>query len=308
MRNFLIRLSIFLAPVFLYGLAAALLMPTLLSWKNGPSTTTQITTSFKQSIERPYDLYIFGNSRMYRGIDPDCFAMKAYNFSHDSDSFNQIYYKLLYLLDHTQDFDYIVLGMDFFQFSFKSEIRNYAYSSVLGDDYMSDFESGKMESHLRHYFDNMNPKKLLSIRAKVKAPILKKNGHLITFEAATEQDSIERDIRRLKFQMQYFNKVISLCKRERIVVFMTMLPTRKNELASYTAAEMAEFRSYISRVVEDQNVFLLDYTNAAGYTIKDYTDVSHFNEQGARKFSSKLNDTIQKLIVARNLPPVLHRK
>ena len=100
MKKFFNQLFLFSIPTIIYFVLAIFLMPTLLSIQNGPSTKQQISTSFRNALKQDYDILILGNSRTYRGINPDLLAMKCYNFSHDNDSYNQSYYKLLYLIKH----------------------------------------------------------------------------------------------------------------------------------------------------------------------------------------------------------------
>ncbi|WP_461488949.1 hypothetical protein, partial [Pontibacter sp. HJ8] len=64
----------------------------------GPTTKAQIEQSFENALRKDYDMLILGNSRIYRGINPEKFSTNAYNFAHDDDSYNQMYYKLKYVL------------------------------------------------------------------------------------------------------------------------------------------------------------------------------------------------------------------
>lgn len=45
----------------------------------------------------------------------DTFTLvNSYNVAHDNDSYSQMYYKLLYLLDNGKKIDYLVIGTDYF--------------------------------------------------------------------------------------------------------------------------------------------------------------------------------------------------
>jgi len=298
MKTFLIKLSFFLLPVLAYCGLAAVFTPKLLALRHGPSTETQISGSFEEAIKNDYDMYILGNSRTYRGIDPDNLAPPAFNFSHDNDSFNQIYYKLLYLTDNKKDFNYLVLGVDYFQFSFKSDTRNYVYADLFRNEYLKDFKTNRLDLLVGAYLDNLNPKKLFARRNEKRPPVYKQNGQYITYATAKETDAIDRDITRLKLQTDYFFKIIDLCRKKHIKVFMTMMPTRKVELASYTEAEISEFNSFLRKVVDNKSVFLLDFTYSADYKTQDYTDATHLNEKASSRFTKALNDSIVKLIDA----------
>ena len=148
MKKFIQKILIFCFPAMVYSIIAILFMPCLLSMVNGPSTKQQIAHSFKNATNINYDLLILGNSRTYRGINPDMLSYNAFNFSHSNDSYNQIYYKLKYLVDIEKDINYLILGIDYFQFSFISDTRNYVYTDFLDSEYMTDFrESGVLKKN-----------------------------------------------------------------------------------------------------------------------------------------------------------------
>ena len=105
----------------------------------GPNTRNQIEMSFKNALSSEASCWFLGNSRIYR-INPDMIENGHwYNFAHDNDSYNQMYYKLQYLLDNGCKVDTLVIGTDYFQFSVFSDSRNYVYDGLLGNDYLRDY-------------------------------------------------------------------------------------------------------------------------------------------------------------------------
>lgn len=303
MHKFIRQCLFFSLPIAAYCLGAMFFMPTLLSVTNGPSTKQQITQSFENALKRDYQLLVLGNSRTYRGIDPDAFFVKTFNFSHDNDSYNQIYHKLYFLLSKNKRIDYLVLGTDYFMFSFKTDTRNYAYADFLGYEYTKDFSDSKYYSYktkMDYYLSNINPKNLLSLKPKANKPFLKENGQYIKHGKATLNDHIDRDIDRLTFQETYFRKVLDLCIKNDIKTFVIMLPTRPNELKSYLKEDMDKFDEYIKKNETHKNIFYLNYSNNKNFTMEDYTDITHFNENAAKRFSSLLNSDIDSLIKASN--------
>ncbi|PKP46456.1 MAG: hypothetical protein CVT95_06985 [Bacteroidetes bacterium HGW-Bacteroidetes-12] len=297
MKKFLKNIFKFLLPPFIYSIIAMIVMPDLLSIVNGPSTKQQINYSFKNAISKDYELLISGNSRTYRGLNPNIFSLNTFNFSHDNDSYNQIYYKLNYLLERNKKFNYLILGVDYFQFSFKSDTRNYVYGDLLGNEYMNDFDNSNiLLEKVKYLLDNVNPKKLLSLKLKKNKPFLRENGQYIKHGVASENDSIKRDINLLDFQVSYFKKIINLCKSKNIKVFIVMLPTRQNELDSYTEIELNEFNSFIKENIDNKNEYYLNYSKIKNFTVNDYTDLTHFNESSANRFSRMLDKDLSKLV------------
>jgi hypothetical protein len=305
MKKFLKKLVIFILPALIYAILAIVAIPALLALQNGPSTEEQISYSFENAVKRDYELLILGNSRTYRGLDPEAFTYKAYNFSHDNDSFNQIYYKLKYLAANKKDFDYVILGMDYFQFSFISDTRNYVYCDYLGQDYLDDFEiNSPFRLKMDYQLSNINPKKLSSIDINKlfstasgnNEILLRENGQYIRPGKARKSDTIERDINRLDLQENYFKSILEFCRSREIPVVIVMLPVRENELKLYTESHIAEFRSFITTFTDNDKVFYLDYSTNKDYTLADYTDITHLNEKAANRFSKTLNTDVLKVL------------
>jgi hypothetical protein len=108
----------------------------------GISTEQQIVQSFQNARSKKYDCLILGSSKLYRGVNPEKItAINSFNFSHDNDAFNQIYYKLQFLKDNNSlKFKYAIVGLSCFQFSFLSDTRNYVFEKYFSHNYIKDFE------------------------------------------------------------------------------------------------------------------------------------------------------------------------
>src|SRR5688572_9355220 len=78
----------------------------------GPNTKKQIAQSFSHAKEQAYPIVVLGNSRIYRGINPEMFSVKTFNFAHDDDSYNQMYRKLTWL--DSDSLKVVVMGVDYF--------------------------------------------------------------------------------------------------------------------------------------------------------------------------------------------------
>jgi hypothetical protein len=296
MKRFLLKVLLFLTPIIVYSVLATIFLPPLLTRVNGPNTKQQIDYSFENAVNEDYGLLILGNSRVYRGLNPDMFSIKSYNFSHDNDSYNQMYFKLKFLLEQKKDIDYLILGLDYFQFSFLSNTRNYVYADYFAEEYNRDFNDKTWKLKLEYHLGNANPKKLLSLRPKPYIPILKKNGQYLRSGEATEDDSIQRDITRLEIQELYFQEIIDLCRDNNIKVFIVMLPIRENELISYSQDELDEFNSFINGYVDNNSTYYLNFSLIDDFNTEDYTDITHLNEEAADRFSSILNDSLMEIL------------
>lgn len=186
--------------------------------------------------------------------------------------------------------------MDYFQFSIKSDTRNYVYADYFENEYLKDYENQDIfKKKVEYYWSNADPKKLLSMFPKVKKPILRENGQLAMFGYSKESDKIERNIKRRDFQVGYFEKILKLCKDHQIKVVVLTLPTRANELKSYNENQLSEFSAFINKYIDTNNVFYLNYSFSEEFKTVDYADATHFNEPGANHFSKKLNQDLIKL-------------
>lgn len=139
---------------------------------------------------------------------------------------------------------------------------------------------------------NIDFAKLRSIKANADKPYLRDNGQYIKPGVATPNDTISREIKRLKIQEDFFEKTLALCKQHNIKTFLVLLPTRENELKSYTEDQLAEFDGYLQKQTDGNNITLLNYSRFEGFSVGDYTDITHFNRQAADRFSEILSDTI----------------
>lgn len=303
MKKFIFK-SCMAALLVLCCVTCLMLFDTRLKRNLGPNTSEQLNKSFEDAIADDYECYFLGNSRIYRGINPEKFTdMKTYNFAHDNDSYNQMYYKLLYLEKNSINFKRLVIGTDYFQFSFKSDTRNYVYNKLLGDDYANDFQTNnypRFFSNLQQLWDTKRPKMAVMMTNlqyfnKVTGRYLKDNGQYIVPDAkATEQDTIKRDSTILDFQYEYFEKIIDYCLNNNVELYVIMPPVRDAELRSYEQNTMDAFNQMIENALGEE--YKGHYVNCSNIQeFKDYTnyqDITHLTPEVADRFSVYLSQTL----------------
>lgn len=274
----------------------------------GIDTAHQIHQSFSNALQEEYSCYFLGNSRIYRGIDPDSFThVQAFNFAHDNDTYNQMYYKLLYLEKHHKP-DYLIIGTDYFMFSFLNDSRNYIYTPFLGLAYQHDYISGSYNvfSVLEEFFsdtkylwkDKRPSTSLLAICKKLlidppsveDLPYQKENGQYIHPGNASPEDIVTRNYEILDIQWEYFLKIIDNCQENGIELYVIMPPTRDAELSSYTLEEINDFDAKIEEALNLKGHYLncCNLEEFKSYT--NYTDITHLNEDAASRFSTYLNE------------------
>jgi hypothetical protein len=265
-------------------------LPKILVSVYGPNIEQQIDQSFSNASQRDFEIVVVGNSRLYCGVNPDQFTSPTYNFAHNNDSFNQMFYKLRWLLDSGKKINTVIVGVDYFQFSIFSDTRNYAYGEKLGQEYLRDYQ-GK-NYWITYYKELLRPYKL---RALVKDPIyrhdLKENGQFVRRGVPDERDFIRRNFTRLPIQVEYFERILEVCREHKIAVFLCMPPLRDVERSQYDATQVDDFKKFIASYLSE-DVTYLDYSSDERFTIDDFIDFSHLSQDGADKFSRLLNDNI----------------
>jgi hypothetical protein len=278
-----------------------------LSIKNvkGPSTRYQIEHSFKNALILNYNTLILGSSKFYRGINPDLID-SSFNFSHDNDIFNQLYYKLQFLEANNKKFDVLILGYDYFGFSYISDTRNYIYEDYFATQYSEDYRHKASIDKRFNSFITMNftqtfkPFRIGLFKNPVpNMPYITEKGQYVRFGIASPYKSnTEKDSAKiLDVQVKYFYKIVSYCKQKKIQLILVMIPARKIELENYTKLEMKKVDNVIKLGMSKYpSTCFLDYCNDSSFHTADFEDELHLNKYGADKISIKLNNDIKNLI------------
>lgn len=265
-------------------------LPILLENVLGPNTEKQINYSFENLLIRDFEMLILGNSRLYRGLNPDVFSTETYNFSHDNDTYNQIFYKLKYFYDNEKEIEFLILGVDYFQFGIFSDTRNYVYGSNLGEDYLNDYPSKSY--WIENQLSLLKPDRYLRLFSAKNSSFIKENGQYIKHGIAKENNYSDRSTERKIIQVRYFERILEFSKKNNINIILVMPPTRNDELKIYKPNEIKEFDEFLKKY-ENENVVYLDFSTDNSFNLKDYTDLTHLNEAAAIRFSEKLNDSIE---------------
>lgn len=302
MKKFISKIFVFIVCISLILYVYCLVSLRASVKYNGINTVSQLEISFEQAVEKDYECYFLGNSRIYRGINPDKFTgVQTYNFAHDNDNYNQMYYRLLYLLKNNTDFQYLVIGTDYFQFSFLGDSRNYIYDRIFGAEYIRDYN----DSPVREFFDNVEQYwKIRRESARFCIPYLrgepatenighlKANGQYIMPGTATPEDTIIRSAHVMEIQYKYFQRIIECCADNNIELYVVMPPARDEELSSYTDEQRTDFDAMIQEALAEH--YAGHYINCSDLPefkhYSNYTDITHLNEEAADAFSEYLND------------------
>ncbi|MCA9065641.1 MAG: hypothetical protein KDA96_21380 [Planctomycetaceae bacterium] len=299
-QRFLRRTGFFVcAPLLVYLPFGVLFHEQLLERSKGPNVEKQILSAFEHARTHDFDLLILGNSRMYRGVNPDRFSVPAFNLAHDDDSFNQMYYKLRWLEEQGRGIRFLAMGVDYFQFGVCSDRRNYVYTRLFDPKYAADYPPvgffDKRNWVKPGFFNGINPKHLFADGNG--RPFIRENGQYIRPGTASPADFVPRDTEKLPLQVNYFERILQHCRERDITVFLCLLPIRPEEKNAYQEGEIEKFLAFLKPYLAE-DVHLLNFTNAPDFRMNDYTDITHLNETAANRFSTLLDESICDFIVS----------
>ncbi|WP_027728021.1 hypothetical protein [Treponema sp. C6A8] len=311
MKKLFIKFSILLLIIYIQVFTYIMIGKFAAQFNYGINTYEQINESFKNAIKKEYNCYFLGNSRIYRGINPDKInSIECYNFGHDNDSYNQIYYKILYLLQNNKNIRCLLIGTDYFQFSFLSDTRSHIYSQLFPKRYIYDFKRNSfsywphiIQKNYRNIQDFVfNDSTTINILRyffhkpiSYQLPYLKDNGQYITYGNAKGTEKEPRDYTILNIQYEYFLKIIKLCEKEKINLFVIMPPLWKAELYSHSENERIEFNKMILNTLSNTSFsgHYLNYSEENGISeYTDFTDTTHLNSIAADKYSEYIDKKI----------------
>lgn len=273
----------------------------------GLNTQEQIQMQFENAVNREYDCLILGNSRTYRGINPEKMSVAAYNFSHDNDNYNQMYWKLIYLEQNGVEFDHVVLGTDYFMFSFLSDTRNTYYGELLPEAYLQDYDTQHVQTEKIVWHEQMNNNFNAYIVRKFQQPLeyvvatisgkenqriyLKNDGQYVDpLHKASDADTVQRDGQRLQVQEDYFLRILTYCAQKGIHAVVVMPPVRNVEMANYSQEFLQEFDAYLGNAAQQYGVTVLNYSQDQEFKATElFSDVTHLCPAGADLWTQKLD-------------------
>jgi hypothetical protein len=317
-RRPFLRLLLFAAAVTSLALVVERAARPLWPEAAGPSLQERIDAGFNGIRARRYDCVAVGNSRIYRGINPDKLGVSAYNFAQDDDAFNQIYYKLRYMDDHGVRVQTLVIGVDYFQFSFLSDRRNFAYARHFAKGYIDDFTrppqgAGRVMWAALHPIDEAafnafmirhftRPAALLlerglaTLRHEAAAPsvrvFVKDNGQYVVEAPPGPLVPVERDATRLPIQVRYFEASLDWARQNGMRVFLVMPPLHRRELASYAPGVIEAFDRWLAARAGAYGATYLNFSTHPDFGDGDFADVTHLTAEAADRWSEMVGHAI----------------
>lgn len=219
-----------------------------------------------------------------------------------------MYYKLLYLLQNNKEFKYLIIGTDYFQFSFLSDTRNYMYSFLLSEGYQNDYEKkGKLELLYEFCLAIWNNKRnsgkyirqwICHVPEPQNLNYQKKNGQYIVYGINSKPgERIYRDYAIKDVQLYYFKKILDICEKNKIELYVIMPPLQEGELILHDNEEREIFDKMIyselnKKGFRDRYINFMKLKGVSPFT--DFMDVTHLNARAADEYSDYMHRIIFK--------------
>lgn len=303
MKKFLLKIVLFLLPVFVAGVVAEIAL-------------RQIPNEYKFKNEKVIqngenvETLILGNSHAYFGINPEYLTQPALNGANVSQSL---------------DYDLKILQSNIkYLTNLKVVVVPVSYCSLF-----STLENGPASWRVKNYylyydletpFNLQSRSEMFSNNLKVNCsrlykyyianePAIKcsysgwgteynssksKNLNETGKEAALRHTKIDEDI--LANNIKALYQLLSLCKQNNVDVVFCTLPAYTSYRNVLNKEQMAITKKTIEDFVSsNDNLIYIDYFADKSFTAADFYDGDHLNEKGAKKVSYKLNASLTKL-------------
>jgi len=319
--GYLRKAAILLTPLFFAAVLNNYWIGTLRDDVSGPTEPACIENSFKDVLRRHYACIALGNSRILLGLNPDKLSIPCYNFAFQADSFDVIYYKLLFLEKHAALPRLLILGVDDYQFANLDQTRRRHYAPFFPPEFESDvsqtvptFLGRALNSFFHplsndvfneymttHYSQTLDLSvKYITARLQGRPVqprfVQKENGqYLVRGVEATAYEHVDRSTTRLPLQVDYFDRALNFARRNHIRVFVVLSPFRKTSLTCYRKDIVQEFVEFVEGKMTGKTTTFLSFADDPAYTIGDFIDGDHLNPAGADKFSASLDERIRKV-------------
>lgn len=95
-------------------------------------------------------------------------------------------------------------------------------------------------------------------------------------------------------QFRFLQRIISLCKEEKIKLVMVQMPITQDNVQILKPAVYAKYKADLTAACADNNIPFLDLCQFQQYTREDYRDTVHLNGFGGKKFVDNLVAAIER--------------
>ncbi len=313
MKKFLVKLSLFIAPIFLLGYFFDVWISKNLKNSNRFAEKEYPTWNDIYEGKVNSDLLIFGSSRAWIHIDPtmisDSLGISSYNLGIDGHNFWLQDLRYRELLKHNKRPKFIICSLDYFTLKKNKELYNseqflpyMLWNKDIKNSTISyeGFSTIDYEIPLLRYYGNYNAVEtaLRFSLGRLSNPITRVKGYQGRDEVwNSDFDNAKASIKRLEVTLDkptivLFENFLKECKSNNIKLIFVYTP-EYIEGQKFVSNREQIFGLY-NKFSEEYQIPFYDFSNdSISYQKKYFYNASHLNKLGSQLFTKKLIDTLK---------------
>ncbi|MDR3049986.1 MAG: hypothetical protein LBV16_09195 [Elusimicrobiota bacterium] len=265
------------------------------------------------------ELLLLGDSRIFRGLDPKLFSFKTFNLGNDGERIFMSPKMIEKYADSLKSLKIIVVSIGSYEAMFgdpkaveTGHLRNYKiYYGIKFDDIdrkaqISDYlklANGMNFRNIEDVFRHWTKQTKIEAQENGYFPPGLGNPTALQFKEEAQRNKlrVEEKIKEgleigFNNSKKYVEESIAYCQKRHIKLVFVTAPAQLyyRELMSDPSFKLVtDYMTALTKQYKD--VYYYDFTNDASFTDADFGDIIHVNNQGAEKFSKKLNAFLQNL-------------
>ncbi|MDU6876809.1 chemotaxis protein [Clostridium tepidum] len=251
---------------------------------------------------------ITGISYARVGIDKNALINKGYNFALGSQDLFYDYKIVEYILNSYKKnkIKYAIIGLAYYSFQYDMSLssmknRVILYYRVLGEkhnykelsikDFNNQYNISKnicdkvfKKNERGNYLFKWNSSDLSNYSTQERINLGKKQA---------ERDCNKNYPKTVEENKEIFKNYLKLLRDNNIKPIVVVFPASKYYTKYFSKRIEGEFHSIINEFKKEYDFQYIDYFRSGLFEDDDFTDVSHLNSRGAKKFTQILNEEIQ---------------
>ena len=299
MKSFLLKVLLFLLP------AGLLVLFVEMQLRSMPSVYS-IKKADLDKMCGEIEILCLGSSHTFYAINPVYFSKKGYNAAYISQTYDYDQKILEKYIDKMPTLQYVILPVSYFSFfeklaDNKDAGRRKFYSLTMQvdqpdllEDYMI-FGADRQEL-VPYWLGKIQPYQIneAGFGTAFSFDIRNKNIEKTGANRAKMYTISNLDLRQ-KEMKEILENMIRLCESQNIKVVLLITPTHQSYRKNLNQYQLNLMYSLLDNVRQNhKNIMVYDAFSDPEYITDDFFDADHLNDVGAKKFTEKLNQFLEK--------------
>ncbi|KAA6318513.1 hypothetical protein EZS27_031486 [termite gut metagenome] len=246
---------------------------------------------------------ILGSSHTYYGINPEYFSENTFNLANVSQDLERDYFLLNKYINTCPNLRYVLLPVSYFSLFSNLEdspegrerLANYTnYMNYNKQNYEFEILNRGGDKLKSYYLFNKDTKACTLYGFGTSYSVDKKNINWKDWQKTVKRHT-HSSFERLPENIDYLNKMLQLCKQKNaspILITTPTMPEYYNHLDSIQLRTM--YRTIDELKSLNPHLIYYDFLRDSRFEGDDFFDVDHLSNIGAKKFSTMLQEEVQK--------------